>query len=149
MIGVWWVDVSVGVGGCGCLCVWVCARTHVLVCFYDVFRTRYILDLTPGSHFCWACCKHLHLVLHPQPREGQENQLPLPAHAGVCRPPGSHCICPCHQKHTDRGETAYLYHHAVYRHGNSTDLWRPHHACTAVPQDTVSCCACSCCACSC
>ena len=105
----------------------------------QVFVSWETISLTDsGGHFCWPCDQHLPPLLLAKPREGQEDQLPLPAHACLCWPPRGHCICSSYPQHTEWGETAYFHHHTVYCHGDCVVLWRVHYSCIAVPQDTVS-----------
>ena len=115
------------------------SESHFCVLWKQVFVSWEVISLTDtGGHFCWPCDQHLSPLLLTKPREGQEDQLPLPTHARLCWPPRGHCICPSYPQHTEWGETAYFHHHTVYCHGDCVVLWGVHYSCTAVPQDTVS-----------
>ena len=115
------------------------SQSPFCTCWNQVLMFWVAISLTDsGGHFCWPCDQHLRPLILAKPREGQKDQLPLPAHACLCWPPRGHRICPSYPQHTDWGETAYFHHHTVYRHGDCVVLWGAHYSCIAVPQDTVS-----------
>ncbi len=143
-----------------CACVYMCMRTTGASVSYEFIKItvlcvqrmvytdnhtrngKNIASLTadlPGGHLCWSGGEHLHPLLLSQPRTGQEDQFPLPAHVGLCWSPRSYCLCTGHTQHQVVLQAADIHHHhPLYRHGNCVCMWRAHHSGASVPQNTAS-----------
>ena len=105
---------------------------------HPIYIRSSLTPISKGGHICRQSDQHLRLLLHSQPRESQEDQLPFPAHAGVCRAAGGHRLCPGHPQHAGGDATAHLHHHAGHRHGDGVCVRRAHHTGVAAAPHQVS-----------